>query len=121
MKAGLLVDYFGTGELVSAFHPTLQICYMQGSIQVPPINLDNGNSTGRYRFDLPSGLQNPFLYFDKIHNASSYFRYVSGDTWDLYIVGDDYVDSAVGRRHNWSNPINPADKDYRIHFGGYRG
>lgn len=121
MAAGLFVDYFGTGELENAFHPTLQVCYLQGSLLVPPINLDERTSTGSWRFALPEGLTNPFIYCDRLDNASSYFRFVSGNTWDLHIVGHDFIDKYIGRTHNWSNPINKPSRDIYVRFGGYRG
>lgn len=120
MTAGLYVDYFGTGQLENAFHPTLQVCYMQGSITLPVINLSS-NGDGSYRFTLPAGLNNPFLYCDHIPNVGTYFQFVSGSTWDLIFIGTKYLDKHLGMQDYWSNPVVTANSGIKVYYGGYRG
>lgn len=130
-NAGLYVDYFGNGNIVEAFHPTLQMCYIQGKILIPEINLDDNSSSAYFDFDIPSGIQNPFLYNDAILreydngsisvNASTYYRRLSDTRWRIYFVGHDYIDKYLGRRHFWTNPIVSAVTPRYIYYGGYRG
>lgn len=131
MTAGLFVDYFGTGKLESAFHPTLQVCYMQGKLLIPPLNINPSTGSVKYQFDLPVGLKNPFIYVDRITRysdatgfwslqADTYLTKISENRWELTIVG--IVMYQNGTKINvWTNPICREIDQVYIHYGGYRG
>ena len=129
-QAGLLVDYFGNGNLVDAFHPTLQMCYVQGRVKVPEMNLPS-NSIGYFDFELPASITNPFLWCDRITRlyadnvyrvvANTYFTRIAGSTtkWRLNVVGQDFLNPTLA--HSWINPVIKNDDSIYVNYGGYRG
>lgn len=120
MPANIYVDYNGSGRLVSAFHPTLQVCYMQGKILLPEITADS-DGVAEYSFYLPSGLTNPFLTVDKITSTDYYFEQIYSTNWKVYFRGKKALINATGREQNlYRTPMVAANSTY-IRYGGYRG
>ena len=122
MTAGVFVDYLGDGNLTEIFQSSLQLCYMQGEIGLPTFT---PNSQGRYvyRFSLPSGLTNPFIYTDANAvnpNIDTYFIKVSATEWDLHLESSRYISKPLQRVViRWLTTVNA--NEIKIYYGGYRG
>lgn len=123
--ANIYVDYNGSGSLDPLFHPTLQLCYMQGSIDVPALAPDSSGGAS-WEFNLPSALTNPFLYCDTFKGATYSFVKISATRWKLVVLGsrgiygDPIMANSQGPYIAYSNPLNKAG-EIKIYYGGYRG
>lgn len=120
--AGIFVDYLGSENLTDIFHPTLQVCYLQGTIDVPSITLTDPEGFGSFEFNLPPTLTNPFLSVDEIYNCDTYFEQVSGSKWVLKIIGQGILrkDLRGQFQKTWRVPANQPG-EVKIRYGGFRG
>lgn len=89
MSADILIDYLGTGEYHSLYHPSLKVSNLIGRIEVPQFNIVRDNPLITWDFTLPEVINNPFLMLTGISDVDYFFTPIDQVTgkWRLSLIG----------------------------------